>query len=105
MVNTAYAFALAVFAVNVVMLVEHTQAGPREKMTGRRCSVAGEEYREARRGCAETTCDERKDKARERSQSKRQPLCSGAELVQDCFCTPGLYRNRQKACVLPSECP
>ncbi|KAL1426798.1 hypothetical protein MTO96_018022 [Rhipicephalus appendiculatus] len=102
MVNTAYAFALMALAVSLAVLVERTEAGPWEKMTGRRCSVAGEEYRVAKRGCAETTCDERKDRGRYRG---RQPLCTGAEPVQGCFCRPGLYRNRQRACVLPSECP
>lgn len=92
MVYTAFAFALMVLAESLAALVERTEAVP-GTITDRRCSVAGETYRAARAGCAETTCDRRSIRGG----------CGGG-IVRGCFCRPGLYRNRQRVCVLPAEC-
>ncbi|KAK8757169.1 hypothetical protein V5799_000122 [Amblyomma americanum] len=77
----------------LLILVQHcdTASGA---IADKRCVVAGETFREAKAGCTETTCDEPSPKTR-----------CGSGTVRGCFCREGLHRNRQKACVLPTECP
>ncbi|XP_077548685.1 ixochymostatin-like [Haemaphysalis longicornis] len=82
---TALAICLALTALLVTLNAAHTDA--------KKCLVGGEVFRASKQGCPESTCD----------QPDAAGQCQGPS-VQGCFCQPGLFRNKQRACVTREEC-